>query len=445
MKTLFTSLFLMIGIVLTIQAQDKTTIEAANSDISDNLDLEAVATLFADAESIEDFETKLNDPESRYSNLDLNEDGYVDYLRVLEKKKGNAHSITIQAVVGKDLYQDVATIDVEKDEQGKTRVQVVGDVYMYGPNYIIEPVYVHTPVIFTWFWGPRWTVWYSPWYYGYYPRHWSYWNPYPYNVYYGHVRSHVHVHHTFHYVPYRRSTTCRSLSKEVYRGDLAKDKPAMAFNARQKDVKNKYELDNKRGTQSLAKPMPADNTKTTGKEIRSDWKPQSEKEGRPSNVKDNKVEISKDERPVKTDSQKPRTDEAKPRATEQSTKGDSRDEAKPNVEKPRSEAKPRTEPQPRVETKPRSEAKPRIETESRNEAKPRTTPKPRKEAKPRKETKPRSEAKPRTPAKPSSTKPSSPPKPKAPSSTRPSSSSKQSTPQNSKSTGNSSRSGRGGR
>ena len=237
MRSILTSLLFILGMVLTVQAQDKTTIEAASTDISDNFDLEAVASLFGEVKDLEEFEERLNDPDERYSNLDLNEDGYVDYLRVLEKKKGNAHSITIQAVVGKDLFQDVAFIDVEKDRSGKTRVQVVGDVYMYGSNYIIEPVYVRQPVIFTWFWAPRWTVWYSPWYWGYYPPRWRVWRPYPWRAYHTHVRTFVHVHHTYHYVPYRRSGLCKEMSRGVSRTDLAKSAPERSFASRNKEVR----------------------------------------------------------------------------------------------------------------------------------------------------------------------------------------------------------------
>ena len=69
----------------TSQAQDKTTVEATSSDISENLDLEAVASVFGESKDLEEFEKKLNDPKTQISNLDLNEDGEVDYLRVLEE------------------------------------------------------------------------------------------------------------------------------------------------------------------------------------------------------------------------------------------------------------------------------------------------------------------------------------------------------------------------
>ena len=110
-------------------AEDKTTVTAQNDEISDNLDLEAVASVFGEAKDLEDFEKRLNDPETQLSNLDLNGDGEVDYLRVMETVKGKTHYIAIQVVIAKDQFQDVATIEVEKTSDDKTQVQVVGDVY----------------------------------------------------------------------------------------------------------------------------------------------------------------------------------------------------------------------------------------------------------------------------------------------------------------------------
>ena len=126
-------------------AQDRTTVNAMNSEISDNLDLRAVASIFGDSKDLEDFEYRLNDPKNQISNLDLNNDNQVDYLRVIETTEGRTHIIVIQSILGKDLFQDVATVEVERDSNNRVQVQVVGDVYMYGSNYIYEPVYVNTP------------------------------------------------------------------------------------------------------------------------------------------------------------------------------------------------------------------------------------------------------------------------------------------------------------
>lgn len=88
--------------LINLNAQDVTTVEATDSDISENLDLEAVASVFGESEDLEDFEKKLNDPEMQISNLDLNEDGEVDYLRVVEASKDDTHVFTVQAVIGED-------------------------------------------------------------------------------------------------------------------------------------------------------------------------------------------------------------------------------------------------------------------------------------------------------------------------------------------------------
>ena len=164
---------------LQIQAQDRTIINAKNTDISDNLDLRAVASVFGDSRNLQDFERRLNDPKLQISNLDLNNDNQVDYLRVVESSNKYAHVIIIQAVLDRDLYQDIATIDVEKDKNNAVQIQVVGDVYMYGQNYIYEPVYYSTPIIYASFWVSNYQPYYSNWYWNYYPSYYYSWNPYP--------------------------------------------------------------------------------------------------------------------------------------------------------------------------------------------------------------------------------------------------------------------------
>ena len=82
-------------------AQDKTTVRANSSDISDNLDLRAIASVFGEAKDLEDFENRINDPKAQLSNLDLNNDNYVDYLRVIESVEGDAHLIIIQSCITK--------------------------------------------------------------------------------------------------------------------------------------------------------------------------------------------------------------------------------------------------------------------------------------------------------------------------------------------------------
>ena len=165
-----TTLLMTLALMSTMLWADETiTVSANSSDISEGLDLKVVAKLFAEAKNLEEFETMLNNPDSAFCNLDLNGDGQVDYLRVVETGEGNKRLIVLQAILAKDIFQDVASIYVEKDEKNEVSVQVIGDEYVYGTNYIIEPVYVYRPVIYDWFWSPAWYCWTSPWYWGYYP------------------------------------------------------------------------------------------------------------------------------------------------------------------------------------------------------------------------------------------------------------------------------------
>ena len=89
----------------TAFADETVTVSATSSDISENLDLKTVATLFGQAKDLEQFEQLLNNPDSAFSNLDLNGDGEVDYLRVIETADNNRHLVVIQAVLAKDIYQ----------------------------------------------------------------------------------------------------------------------------------------------------------------------------------------------------------------------------------------------------------------------------------------------------------------------------------------------------
>ena len=221
-------------------ADSTVTVTATNADISENLDLKTVATLFGQAKDLEQFEQMLNNPDSAFSNLDLNGDGNVDYLRVIETADANRHLVVIQAVLAKDIYQDVASIFVEKDEKSESvTVQVIGDEYIYGADYIIEPVYIYRPIIYDWFWGPSWVCWHSPFYWDYWP---TWWHPYSciaHHMYWEHMYWH-HYHHPIcsyrtghhyhpHYAPMR---------SHVSRRDYATRHPERSFASR--NVSTRY-------------------------------------------------------------------------------------------------------------------------------------------------------------------------------------------------------------
>jgi len=225
-----TSLLSLIFLGLTVLAQDNTN-ERLNLP-GDNLNLYAVMDLFRESETLEGFEKDLNAEESKINNLDLNNDDQIDYIRVIDNVEGDAHTIVLQVAVNQKENQDVAVFTVQKDNNNQVQVQLIGDEELYGKNYIIEPNYadeasVSTPnpgyagnsntaqkekvvatkttyvevaswPVITYIYVPTYSVWRSPWYWGYYPSYWNPWRPYYWDYYYGY-HSHYHSHYYGYY------------------------------------------------------------------------------------------------------------------------------------------------------------------------------------------------------------------------------------------------------
>ncbi len=251
MKTRVISLIAIIIIASTTQSlvgQKSIKVEAVNDDISYYLDLKAVASIFGDARNLEEFENQINDYDAQISNLDLNSDGQVDYLRVIETSENNTHLVVIQAVLERDVFQDVATIVVERDRYKRTYVQVVGDPYIYGANYIINPMYHHTPTIYSWFWTSSYRPWYSPYYYGYYPRVYRYRNPVSINIYLSHINVHINHHHRYAYNNEWRNPHAYKIYTNVCRNDYGNRYPDRTYSRRNVNVSNRYEMDKTRNT-----------------------------------------------------------------------------------------------------------------------------------------------------------------------------------------------------
>ncbi|MBN2667875.1 MAG: hypothetical protein JXR60_01490 [Bacteroidales bacterium] len=261
MKAFLFSIALSIASSFYLFGQN-TTITANSYDISDNLDLQAVLSVFAEAKDLEDFERKLNDPESQISNIDLNGDNYVDYLRVVEISENRTHLIIIQSVLGNDKYQDIATIETEKGFDNNYTVQIIGNSYIYGDNYVIRPVFYRSPNLLVFLYGPYYRSWASPYYWGYYPSYYKYWHPYTVNVYHKRIYTHVNHHHHYNYVhsyrphhhhlysrasrsDYRDAHPNRTHSKPIYANNRVREN-----NYKQRNDHSNYNNQNNRQTQS---------------------------------------------------------------------------------------------------------------------------------------------------------------------------------------------------
>jgi hypothetical protein len=166
----------------------------------DHFSLEGALELFKKSSSPEEFERMLNSPDEKVNNLDLNGDGFTDYIRVINRQDRNVHTFTLQAVISDNEFQDVAVIELEKKGDGEAVLQIVGDPDVYGIETIIEPTsevrtYAGTrtsrTVVNVWTWPvvhyvyrPAYTVWVSPWGWTTRPVWYRPWRPVTYVTYY---------------------------------------------------------------------------------------------------------------------------------------------------------------------------------------------------------------------------------------------------------------------
>lgn len=165
-----------------------------NEDLCFYLDLNAVAAAFAEAHSVREFEQIINSSRYMINNLDLNRDGWIDYLRVIEGRSGAYHTLLIQACLAPSVFQDVATLVAERLAD-RLYVEVIGDPYLYGYNYIVRPVFIKRPPMWEVYGHASYSPWSSPYYYNYWPSYYT--QPKP--IYLNHYQAYVHTYMTNHH------------------------------------------------------------------------------------------------------------------------------------------------------------------------------------------------------------------------------------------------------
>jgi isocitrate/isopropylmalate dehydrogenase len=107
------SLAIFVFCTLSLKAQnDETGLPG------DHFNLHAVLDLFEKVKSVEEFEKALNKKNNEINNLDLDEDGNVDYIVVRELTEGSAHLFVLTVPVGNE-FQDIATVEIEKTVKKK--------------------------------------------------------------------------------------------------------------------------------------------------------------------------------------------------------------------------------------------------------------------------------------------------------------------------------------
>ena len=236
MKKLFTLLLVILGIATGFSQEDKIA-----DNTGENFSLEGALALFKKSNSLEEFEKFLNQDNNNVNNLDLNNDGDIDYISVDDIQDGDTHAIVLSTYINETEKQDIAIIGIEKNGAENAILQIEGDKNLYSENTIVEPSdlsesvngnkgpdvgeYNTTQIIVNvWLWpsvryiyGPRYVLWHSPWRWRFYPKWWKPWRPYRYALFYRNSAPHRMYYHRVNtrrvmaanrvYVPLRHSST----------------------------------------------------------------------------------------------------------------------------------------------------------------------------------------------------------------------------------------------
>jgi hypothetical protein len=215
----------------------------------DNFSLQGALEMFKQASSPEEFEKLINSADKNVNNLDLNGDGDIDYIKVIDKTDNQVHAFILQVAVTETENQDIAVIELEKTGDTTAVLQIVGDEDIFGEEVIVESSeegdeemennnnglrrgpgadYYESNriVVNVFFWPsvrfvyrPVYVPWVSPWRWHHYPGWWRPWRPLAWKVYHPgrlYYNRHCAIVHTHRVVAaHRVYTPCRVSSVTV--------------------------------------------------------------------------------------------------------------------------------------------------------------------------------------------------------------------------------------
>lgn len=193
-----------VAAVLMLGASAQTSADSTGFD-GDQLNLPGVLEVFKSSKDLEGFLKRLNSESSEVNNLDLNQDGEVDFIDMRVETDGDNKAVVLSVDVNEKESQDVAIIAMEKTGPETVSLEIIGDANVYGSQIVYTPKdevvtgakggpAVGELVILDWcnvyFWGcvngmyadqfyaPIWT-----WSYGVYPSWWVRWRCRPRHLY----------------------------------------------------------------------------------------------------------------------------------------------------------------------------------------------------------------------------------------------------------------------
>ena len=148
--------------------QEPRSTEVILKEYSKGLDLDATTELAKKAKDAADFERLLNSQAEAVNNIDLNDDGKVDYIKVTEYGSGDQRGFSLTDEISPGKTQEIATIDIQRENNTAT-VQTTGNPSLYGPGHYHHSSFGLTDALLVgWLFSNR-PSYSSPYGYGNYP------------------------------------------------------------------------------------------------------------------------------------------------------------------------------------------------------------------------------------------------------------------------------------
>lgn len=152
----------------TAELPAEQSAEVILKEYSKGLDLDATTALAKKAKDAADFERLLNSQAEAVNNIDLNDDGKVDYINVTEYGSGDRRGFSLTTEMSPGKVQEIATIDFQKEGENGV-IQTTGNPSLYGPgNYHHSSFSMTDALLMAWLFSNR-SSYASPYGYGNYP------------------------------------------------------------------------------------------------------------------------------------------------------------------------------------------------------------------------------------------------------------------------------------
>jgi hypothetical protein len=190
MKKQFIALLFFFCIILTSYSQERNTITT-----DANFSLEGALFMFRKSATLKIFEDHINAINNNLTNLDLNNDGYIDFINVNDIMQNNTHTIVLSTYINEIEKRDIAAIIVERTGNETALITIKNMVEMQTESSKNEPTNsqgtYQTEVVNAWLWpcvqylfASSYQAWISPYHWALYPAKWKTATPLAYDEFY---------------------------------------------------------------------------------------------------------------------------------------------------------------------------------------------------------------------------------------------------------------------